>query len=63
MSPYPIIMCDHGQNDHKPIEISQVYEDAPIFNERYSKPIDNSKVKIDLMNWKNSPSIWKHRFQ
>lgn len=63
LSPHPIIMCDHGQNDHRPIEVSQVYEDAPIFNERYSKSIDNSKIKIDLMNWKNSPQIWRHRFQ
>lgn len=63
MSDHPIIMCDHGQDDHGPIEISQVYEDAPIFRDKYSRIIDPSKNRIDLMNWKNAPSIWKHRFQ
>jgi hypothetical protein len=45
-----------------PIEISQVYEDAPIFNSRYSKEIDKTKNKINLMNWKSAPSVWGHRF-
>ena len=63
MSAYPIIMCDHGQADHQPIEISQIYEDAPIFNEKYSAPIDKSILKIDLMNWKFSEPIWSKRFK
>jgi len=62
LSPYPIVMCDHGQGDHKPIEISQVYEDAPLFHQKYSRPIDPSSVRIDIMNWKKAPSVWKHRF-
>ena len=62
MSQYPIIMCDHNQSDHMPIEISQVYEDAPIFNSKYSKEIDKTKNKINLMNWKSAPSVWGHRF-
>lgn len=63
LSPYPISICDHGQNDHRPIEISQAYEDAPLFNERYSKQIDKNKNKIDLNNWKKSESIWSKRFK
>jgi hypothetical protein len=62
MSNHPIIMCDHNQSDHMPIEISQIYEDAPVFNRKYSKEIDKSKIKIDLMNWRSAPSVWKHRF-
>ena len=62
MSSHPIIMCDHGQSDHRPIEISQVYEDAPIFRGRYSKPIDGSRINLDVMNWKSAPSVWRHRF-
>jgi ribosomal protein S27E len=62
MSNFPIIMCDHGQGDHMPIEIAQIYEDAPAFNYKYSKPIDQSQNRIDLMNWKNSPPIWRKRF-
>lgn len=63
LSDYPIIMCDHGQSDHRPIEISQVYEDAPKFHSKYSKPINRSSIKLDIMNWKNAPSIWGHRFR
>jgi glycosyltransferase involved in cell wall biosynthesis len=62
MSNHPIIMCDHNQSDHMPIEISQIYEDAPVFNHKYSKEIDKTKNKIDLMNWRSAPSVWKHRF-
>lgn len=63
MSEYPIIMCDHNQSDHMPIEISQIYEDAPVFNSKYSQEIDKTKNKINLMNWKTAPSVWRHRFK
>lgn len=63
MSQYPIIMCDHNQSDHMPIEISQIYEDAPVFNSKYAQEIDKTKNKIDLMNWKAAPIVWRHRFK
>lgn len=63
LSPHAVAICDHGQNDHKPIEISQVYEDAPLFHNRYNKIIDKSKNKIELTNWKNSQSVWSKRFK
>lgn len=63
LSPCPISICDHGQDDHRPIEISQAYEDAPIFNHRYARPIDKSKNKIELTNWKNAESVWSKRFK
>lgn len=62
MSSFPIIMCDHGQDDHLPIEISQVYEDAPIFNRKYSSPINKELNKIPFDNWKNSETVWSKRF-
>ena len=62
LSPFPVAICDHGQNDHSPIEVSQTYEDAPLFHLKYSQKIDKSNSRIRLDNWKNAPAIWGHRF-
>ena len=63
LTPYPIIHCNHGQNDHKPIEIAQILFDTPKFAAKYSQPLDNFPIQIDKMNWKNSEQIWSKRFK
>jgi hypothetical protein len=35
--------------------------DIPLFNELYSSS-EFPRIKIDYKNWKQSPSIWKRRF-
>ena len=66
MSDYPLLNCDHQPNpnigDHGPIVQAQFQEDYPYYVEKFSKPIENDTLKLDLLNWKNSPSVWKKRF-
>lgn len=63
MSDYPLLDCDHGQPDHKPIEISQITHDEPLFQSIYRNPEwTKNQMKFDIKNWKNSPSVWTRRF-
>jgi len=63
LSPYPMIQNDHNQSDHRPIEIAQILYDTPIFRERYNKPLDNLKIRLDPFNWKASDMVWNKRFK
>ena len=56
--------CDHGQADHKPIEIAQINFDEPKLQSKYRDPNWREKVQIniDINNWKNVPSVWTRRF-
>jgi glycosyltransferase involved in cell wall biosynthesis len=56
--------CDHGQADHKPIEIAQLQFDEPLIQSTYRDPQWRSKIKpnISLNNWKNFPTVWERRF-
>ena len=49
--------CDHGQNDHMPIEISHGYKDAPIYKELHDN--DPDRIRIPLDNWKLAPEVWR----
>jgi len=55
--PYPGDCGDHG-----PIYFGQTEHDQPLYAEIYSKDLNDIPIKIDLMNWKKSPSVWKRRF-
>ena len=63
MSPYPLIRCDHGQDDHGPIEHAQLGHDAPLFHSVYCKPLNTVNPRIDLNNWQNAPAVWSLRFK
>lgn len=66
LSPFPISNVDHmpgTSGDHAPIHYSQILHDTPIFYQKYSGPIDNLQVTIDIMNWKSSETIWLKRFK
>lgn len=56
--------CDHGQPDHKPIEIAQLGFDEPYIQNKFrnSEWKKNLTINIDFSNWKNYPSIWDKRF-
>lgn len=56
--------CDHGQADHKPIEIAQVQFDEPRLQAKYRDPNwkDKLQINIDINNWKDYPSVWERRF-
>jgi len=57
--------CDHGQADHKPIEIAQIGFDEPLIQSKYRDPDweEKLKAKININNWKNFPSVWTRRFE
>lgn len=62
MSQFPMLNCDHGEGDHKPIHNAQIYEDEPLYRKIYSSPLESRTIHIDIKNWKNSDTIWKKRF-
>lgn len=56
--------CDHGQDDHKPIEIAQLQFDEPRIQAKY-RNLEwraNLQTVIRADNWKNFPTIWSRRF-
>jgi len=53
-----LLHCEHGQNDHQPIEISHVFEDTPNYIAKYSSDFDNI---VSIHNWKKSEAIWSKR--
>jgi GT2 family glycosyltransferase len=57
--------CDHGQSDHKPIEIAQLQFDEPLIQATYRDPEWREKINcnIDINNWKKYPIIWTRRFR
>lgn len=58
----PLLRCSHGHSDHLPVQISHETLDAPRLNQIYSLPDCVNRIKIDINNWKSSPSVWKQRF-
>ncbi len=63
LSEFPIIRCDWGQDDHKPIEIGQIQFDTPRFIAKYNQPLETFPSQINKENWKFSPSVWNKRFK
>jgi|TARA_R110000787_G_scaffold280189_1_gene390793 hypothetical protein len=57
--------CEHGQADHKPVEIAQSDCDVPLIQSKYRDPMWRDKVDINikLNNWKKFDTIWKRRFE
>jgi hypothetical protein len=51
--------------DHLPIFLCQTQHDEPLIQSRYRDPNWALKVKmrLDLDNWKEAPSVWKRRFK
>lgn len=63
MSDYPLSDCDHGQPDHKPIEISQITHDEPLFQSKYRSPTwQTTNMRLNIKSWKDAPAIWTRRF-
>ena len=66
MSEFPLLDCGHmpgTTGDHAPIHYAQLGHDTPRFQQRYRDPEwANKPTKIDINNWKDSPTIWKRRF-
>lgn len=62
----PLMTCDHQPDpnvgDHGPIVNAQLNEDNPLYIQKYSVPLDNHPICINVSNWKNSPIIWRKRF-
>lgn len=56
--------CNHGQADHKPIEIAQLQFDEPLIQSKYRDPKwkDKIVIKQNFTNWKEHPQVWKRRF-
>lgn len=51
--------CEHGQKDHTFIELSHVYEDFPIYKEKFNNWYTSSQVHIDINNWQQAQEVWK----
>jgi len=65
LSNYPLVNCDHmpgTSGDHAPMHNAQTYEDGPLYNKIYSQPLESRDIRINIKNWKNSPAVWKKRF-
>ena len=62
-SPNLVLTCDWNPNEGDHIPVQQAYHanDAPLFREVYSQNQD-SRIRIDYHNWKDSPRVWKRRF-
>lgn len=54
-----LLHCEHGQSDHRPIELTHVYEDAPFYQQLQDSYPDRISVKMD--NWKDAPAVWGKR--
>lgn len=60
-----LFRCSHmpgTEGDHKPVHIGQTQRDVPLFQLIYSQAKSKDRIKIDLDNWKDSPSKWNLRF-
>jgi hypothetical protein len=68
MTGMPCMICDHmpgSSGDHKPIYECQTFHDEPLLQNTYRDPNWHHKVKpsTDIMNWKNTQTVWSRRFQ
>lgn len=50
------------EGDHGPIHDSHYEHEEPLFKQIYSDPNCGSRIKIDVNNWNNVPSVWIRRF-
>jgi GT2 family glycosyltransferase len=57
--------CDHGQADHKPVEIAQLQFDEPLIQSKYRDPNWREKIQVTIEKeqWKKFPQIWERRFK
>ena len=55
--------CPGDSGDHGPIFYGQTQHDEPLYKETYKNGMDCLPIKIDMMNWKNAPSVWERRFK
>jgi len=66
-SPTDVTTCNHygGRTvDHASIHDAQVHNDLPIFRSMYQQEnIADTRIKIPLNNWEESPAIWNRRFK
>jgi len=67
MSGEPCMVCDHmpgSSGDHKPIYECQTFSDEPLLQRTYRDPNwgQKAKIAVDIMNWKESSTVWARRF-
>jgi hypothetical protein len=65
MMEHPIFVCDHmpgTMGDHGPVHYAHIEHAEPLFRKIYNSSSSLERVKIDLNNWEDTPSIWKRRF-
>lgn len=62
MANNPLLNCDHGQNDHFPIEHSMHEHDSPRYNWQFKGEKINAEIVIPFDSWKDQPEIWTRRF-
>ena len=61
----PIFACTHmpgTTGDHAPIHYAHITNDEPLFRKIYNSSDCMERTEIELNNWKNSPDVWKRRF-
>lgn len=61
---FPTFNCDWmpGQDgDHAPIHFAYFENDLPLWKEMYAEPHPD-RIEIDINNWRQSPPVWKRRF-
>ena len=62
-----VLNCDWNppaffpQGDHVPITNAHLQHDMPLFTAEMSKD-QSDRVKIDLFNWVDQPTVWQRRF-
>jgi len=54
-----LLFCEHGQNDHKPIEDAFNQNDLPLYHSFYNQPNWISNIYINMDNWKKSENKWR----
>ncbi len=61
----PLLNCEHmpgTSGDHGPVCHAHVEHDEPLYKSIYLSPDCIHRTRIDINNWKKSPSRWKRRF-
>lgn len=60
-----LFKCSHMpgmDGDHAPVHLGQTLSDIPRFQLMYSQQKSESRINIELDNWKSSDAQWKRRF-
>jgi hypothetical protein len=65
MLPEPLLDCDHmpgASGDHGPVCHAHTEHDEPLYASIYRSEGCVNRTRIDINNWKKSPTVWNRRF-